>query len=182
MSLIEKKFALPRVLSLSFTIALLFWLSATIFAQTETISQNQNGKSAVQEAKKPASLQPVFADYRGVKIGMTADEVRSKINQDPRVEDKAGLYYIFSDNESAQISFDADKKVRMISIIFSGNESAAPKYTDVFGADTKIVAKDDGSIYKLVDYPSAGYWVAYSRSAGENPTIAVTMQKMRKKN
>jgi hypothetical protein len=34
-------------------------------------------------------------------------------------------------------------------------------------------------MYELKRYPSAGYWVAYSRTAGKNPIITVTMQKMR---
>ncbi len=77
-----------------------------------------------------------------------------------------------------QIRLDKDKKVRVISITYSDENKNAPKYADVFGADAETAAKPDGSIYRLVHYPQAGYWVAYSRTAGENPTVTVTMQKL----
>ncbi len=38
-------------------------------------------------------------------------------------------------------------------------------------------AKPDGSAYKLVTYPRAGYWVAYSRTAGDEPLTIITMQR-----
>jgi hypothetical protein len=38
--------------------------------------------------------------------------------------------------------------------------------------------KADGSAYKLIRYPKAGYWVSYSRTAGKDPTTTITMQKI----
>jgi hypothetical protein len=32
-------------------------------------------------------------------------------------------------------------------------------------------------MYKMVNYPAAGYWVAYSRTPGDEPMVMVTMQK-----
>jgi hypothetical protein len=46
----------------------------------------------------------------------------------------------------------------------------------VLGAEAG--AKTDGSIYKLLRYPKAGYWVSYSRTAGSSPTTTITMQKI----
>ena len=51
-----------------------------------------------------------------------------------------------------------------------------PSPKDVLGTDAD--KKPDGSLYKLVRYPKAGYWVSYSRTAGDSPTITVTMQKI----
>jgi hypothetical protein len=41
-----------------------------------------------------------------------------------------------------------------------------------------VEAKPDGTLYKLVQYPEAGYWVAYSRTAGDAPFTIITMQAM----
>ena len=46
----------------------------------------------------------------------------------------------------------------------------------VFGADVETQA--DGSKHRLVRYPKAGYWVSYSRTAGDTPIISVTIQKL----
>jgi hypothetical protein len=43
---------------------------------------------------------------------------------------------------------------------------------------TEIEVKPDGSIYKLLRFPKAGYWVSYSRTAGDAPLITITMKKM----
>jgi hypothetical protein len=77
-----------------------------------------------------------------------------------------------------QIRVDADKKVRFIAITYLDENKNAPKFADVFGAEIPVAEKPDGSIYNLVRYPEAGYWVAYSRTAGEKPSVTVTMQKL----
>jgi len=51
-----------------------------------------------------------------------------------------------------------------------------PTARDVLGTDAE--AKADGSQYKLLRYPKAGYWVSYSRTAGSTPTTTVTLQKI----
>lgn len=122
------------------------------------------------------ALTPVMTEYKSIKIGTTADEVRDKLGN-AEIDDKDGFYYRFSDEEFVQIRLDKDNKVRLISVTYSGEN--APMFTDVFGAETNVDVKPDGSIYKLVRYPKAGYWVAYSRTASEKPTITVTMQKLR---
>ena len=42
---------------------------------------------------------------------------------------------------------------------------------------TDIEARPDGSLYQMKTYPQAGYWVAYSRTAGDSPMVMITMQK-----
>ena len=51
---------------------------------------------------------------------------------------------------------------------------------EVLGVE--ITPKKNGTIYKLVRYPDAGYWVAYSRTAGKSPIVSVTMRKIRAPN
>ena len=110
---------------------------------------------------------------------MTADEVRDKIDKKPKIEDKDGFYYIFSDDESMQILLDENKKVKVISIIYSGDNSEAPTYEAVFGKDVPLEQSADGRVYKLIRYPESGFWVAYSSGAGERAPVTVTIQKLR---
>jgi hypothetical protein len=62
-----------------------------------------------------------------------------------------------------------------ISVDFIGAGTGVLTPQQVFGSDFET--KSDGSKSKLVRYPKAGYWVSYSRTAGDNPIISVTMQK-----
>lgn len=159
-------------------IGLLFWFAAPISAQTTETTPTLTAKTEVLKTEKPAGLQPVMKEYKGVKIGMAADEVREKIDETPKVADKDGFYFVFSDEESAQIVLDADKKVRVISVMYSGNDAKAPKYEEVFGKDVPVVEASENGIYNIVRYPEAGFWVAYNRTAGDKPLTTVTIQKM----
>jgi len=85
-------------------------------------------------------------------------------------------FFVFSDAESAQVHYDADKKVSAVSVDYLGDDSGAPTPEAVVGK--AISPRPDGSMHKLVRYPEAGYWVAYNRTAGSNPIITVTMQKI----
>ena len=118
---------------------------------------------------------PVYREYRGVQIGMTAEEARRKLGH---LKDKGDTadFFVFSDNETAQILYDADKKVATVSVDFMSGAADVPLAKAVIGSD--IEAKPDGSVYKLVRYPKAGYWVAYSKTAGDAPMVSVTIQKI----
>ena len=118
-------------------------------AQQQEVAVNSKASTAA------ASNVPVYADYRGIKIGMAADEVRSKVN---------GIYY------------DDKGKVTAISIDYFGDKNGAPAPEAVLGA--AIEAKPDGSMYQLNRYRDAGYWVSYNRTAGDKPIVTITMQKM----
>ena len=120
---------------------------------------------------------PRWQSYKGIALGMTADEVRQKLGA-AKSEDEYGFFYIFSETENAQFLLDANKKVRTVSVVFTAENTAAPKFADVFGNTAAPEPKPDGSIYKMVKYDEAGYWVSYSRMAGEKATIIVMIQKM----
>lgn len=118
---------------------------------------------------------PVFKDYRGVQIGMSADEVRKKLD---RLKD-GGLgqdFFVYSERESAQIYYDKERKVIAISVDYFGGDANAPSASAVLGEE--LQAKPDGSMYQLKRYPDAGYWVSYNRTAGEKPIVTITMQKI----
>ena len=121
-----------------------------------------------------AEPQPAFSDFKGVRIGMPVDEARKKLGS-PRDKSDEQDFYLFNDSEAVQIYYDKGKTVSAISIDFM-NGGNIPTCKDVLGADEQ--AKPDGSLYKMMRYPKAGYWVSYSRTAGNSPTITITMQKI----
>ena len=119
---------------------------------------------------------PVFNEYRGVQIGWLADDVRKKLG-DPANKGDEQDYYLFGEKEMCQIQYDkATKKVIAISVDFLTGSSTVITPQQVFGSD--IEAKPDGSKYKLIRYPKAGYWLSYNRTAGDAPIITVTLQKL----
>jgi len=144
-------------MALSCAIAAVFFLRAPSLAQ-----------------KGEAEAQPTFSDFKGVRIGMPLDEARKKLGS-PRDKSDEQDFYMIGDSQAVQIYYDKGKAVSAISIDFmSGN--GIPTCKDVLGADTP--PKADGSVYKLMRYPKAGYWVSYSRTAGNSPTVTITMQKI----
>ena len=117
---------------------------------------------------------PPFREYKGVRIGMAADEARKMLG-DPADKGDQQDFYSFSDNETAQIFYDPQKKVFAISVIYDGAGSGVPTAKAVLGTD--IEAKADGSMHQRVDFPKANCWVAYSRTGGDSPLVTVTLQK-----
>jgi hypothetical protein len=117
---------------------------------------------------------PKFSEYKGVRIGMSADEARQKLGK-ARAKDKTQDLYVFSDNESAQVFYDDKQLVYAISVDYTGKE-AAPAPVDILGQD--VTPKADGSIYQMQQYADAGYWVSYNRTAGNPPVVSVTMQRI----
>jgi len=118
---------------------------------------------------------PLFHEYRAVKIGMTSEEVRKKLSN-PNDKSDEQDFFIFSDNESAQVFYDKSKKVFAISVNFLNGARELPTAKGVFGSE--IAPKPDGSMYKMVRYPKAGCWVSFSRTAGDSPLTTVTLQKI----
>jgi len=117
---------------------------------------------------------PAFSEFKGVRIGMTMDEARKKLG-DPRDKSDEQDFYLFGDKMAAQVLYKTNKVVT-ISIDFMGGVNDAPSPKQVIGDD--LPAKPDGSMYKLVRYPKAGYWVSYNRTAGDSPLVSITMQKI----
>ena len=82
-----------------------------------------------------------------------------------------------NDAQVVQVYYDkATKKVTAISIDFMNGANQIPTAKEIIGSE--IDSKADGSGYKVVRYPKAGYWVSYSRTAGKEPTTTITMQKI----
>ena len=67
-----------------------------------------------------------------------------------------------------------------MTIMFTGDLKAAPGSKTVVGDE--IAAKPDGALHKMVQYPEAGFWISYVRTADPDAIIIITMQKMAKEN
>ena len=150
---------LPALSVLPLLLAALALLPAAARAQTDT---------------DKAKDEPPFREYRGVRIGMPADEAR-KLLGTPAEKDDRQDYYTFGENESCEVYYDEAKKVSAVKITFLGGKSVpAPK--SVLGDEPE--AKQDGSIYKMIRFPKVGYWLAYTRTAGDSPMTIIAMQKI----
>lgn len=122
----------------------------------------------------PQSRKPM-SDYRGISIGMKTDEVRTKLGEP---KDKSGEMdlYAFSETEVAQFYYSAEHLVSAMMITYTGDLKGAPTPKEVFGEDAET--KPDGSIFKMVRYPKAGYWISYNRSGGTDQVISLAFQKI----
>jgi hypothetical protein len=124
--------------------------------------------------KQDKAEEPPFHEYKGVHIGMTLDEARKKLGNPSDKSDKQDSY-IFNDNESCQVYYDGTKKVYAVAVTYlGGNAIPAPK--NVLGMEAD--SKPDGALYKMLRFPKVGYWVSYTRTAGDSPMTLVTMQKI----
>ena len=95
---------------------------------------------------------------------------------EPAVKDENEEVFLISDFEMVQVLYDKTGGVSAISVTYSAEHPNPPTALAVLGED--VAADADGRIYKLTRYPDLGYWVAYSRTAGEAPVVSVTMNKM----
>jgi len=122
---------------------------------------------------KVAKTQPLFSEYKGIRLGMKAQEVRARLGA-PTLKGDDQDYYAFSETESAQFAYDKTLAVFTISIDYTG--AGAPDYHNVIGPT--IDQKEDGSLYKRVNYEDQRFWVSYSRTVGTPPIVTITIQKM----
>lgn len=120
--------------------------------------------------------QPLYREYRGVRLGMTAAEARAKLGE-PVMKSDEQDFFVLSANETTQIVYDAFQKVVTISTDYSGGVGA-PDHRLVVG-DGMMLQRPDGSFFRMVQYESAGMWVSYNKSAAMLPVVTITIQLMR---
>ncbi len=144
-----------------------------IFA-SGSLATNAWAQSSQANAHVEAIQQPLYSDYKGVRLGMTPEEVRARLGK-PTQTDADQDYYVILEKETVQLAYDRAHKVNAISIDYLGG-IGAPDYKAVVGPDVEV--KPDGSIYQMVLYDKLGFWVSYHRSAGNVPVVTVTIQKV----
>ena len=172
----------PKLLSRSLlitalTLVTLVWCAPVARAQTDTSLPHSSSTSVTADEASgiDAAMMPAFKDYKGVRIGLSAEEVRQKLGE-PELKDEDEDLFLISDSEMVQVYYDKDGRVTAVSITYTGENATAPTAVAVLGEE--VAAGTDGRVYKLVRYPTVGYWVAYSRTAGDAPVVSVTMKKM----
>lgn len=116
---------------------------------------------------------PIYSEYKGVRLGMTAQETRARLGT-PAMKGNDQDYYVFSDSETAQIGYGADQKVVSISVDYLGG-IGAPDYQAVVSGELALTAS--GSLYRMIRYESLGFWVSYNRTTGSVPMVTITIQK-----
>ena len=155
-------------------LTLLMLITLVLLAATSAATTRaQTARRAAHSTPTAPVQQPLYSEYRGVRIGMTALEVRAKLGE-PLQKADDGDFYAFSEKETAQIAYDASHIVKTISVDYVGGVGA-PDYRAVVGSAVEV--KPDGAIYKVVHYDALGFWVYYNRSAGDAPTVTITLQK-----
>jgi hypothetical protein len=147
-------------------------LAASLLLAFTSLSAQTARKAATQASDEELAA---FKDYRGVQLGMTADEVRKKLGT-PKDKSDGQDFFVFNENETAQIVYDSTQKVVTISADYMTMGADVPTAKKVFGSD--VEAKADGSVYKLVRFPKAGYWLSFNRTGGNSPLTTVTLQKI----
>src|SRR4051812_45909212 len=78
-----------------------------------------------QIASAQSIIKPIYSGYKGVSIGTKLDDARTKLGA-PKDKSDAQDYYVFSDNETAQVLYDNDHSVRVISINYIGKLQTVP--------------------------------------------------------
>ena len=151
--------------------------AAAVFALLVSLAPNAAAQTQTPPTEPqhatPAAPEPLYREYRGVTLGMKAADVRAKLG---RAQEKSDVmdFYVFNDHERARVYYTQGKATAVIAT-YIGKDASAPAPAQVLGAE--IEAKPDGSMYQMKPYPQAGYWVAYSRTAGDSPMTIITMQK-----
>ena len=136
-------------------------------------AQAQKSRAAVN-AGPVVTQQPLYTDYKGVRLGMTAEEVKTKLGS-PTFSDKDLGYFVFSETETAQTGYDAAGRVTIISVDYQ-NGVGAPPPRAIVGAE--LETRENGSAYKVVYYENQGFSVSYGRTAGPVIIVSVTIQKL----
>jgi hypothetical protein len=149
-----------------------FGLAAIACAGLVLSANAQKARPAI--TAETAMQQPLYSDYRGVRLGMTPQEVRAKLGN-PVLKDEELDYFVFADNVTAQIAYDGAHKAKAISVDYPGGVGA-PDYLAVVGSE--LDTRPDGSMFKLVRYESLGFWVSYNRTVGPTAIVSITIQKI----
>ena len=143
--------------------AILLLLLAGMVAKGQSVP-TANGPGQVQ--------QQGYREYRGIRLGMTAAEVRAKLGE-PALKSDEQDFFVISANETAQIAYNAAKKAMTISTDYTGGVGA-PDYRSVVG-EGMLLQRPDGTAFKMVMNDAERFWVTYSKSATTPSIVTITI-------
>ena len=151
-------------------------IGALLLLLMGTIAKGQSETLATKISKTPAQIQqPLYREYRGVRLGMTAAEARAKLGE-PAMKSDEQDFYVVSANETAQIAYRAQRVV-MISTDYTDGVGA-PDYRSVVG-EGLLPQRPDGSLFKMVLHDSERFWVSYNKSASGVVVVTITIGSMK---
>ena len=135
------------------------------------VAKGQSPTQPTGTVKAHAQIQqPLYREYRGVRLGMTAAEARAKLGE-PAFKSDEQDFYVISASETTQIAY-REQKVVMISIDYAGGVGA-PDYRTVVGEG--LLERPDGSLFRMVRYDSERFWVTYNKSTAMVPLVTLTI-------
>lgn len=144
-----------------------------ILAFAAVLARGQSETPGARTARAHAQVQqPLYREYRGVRLGMTAAEVRAKLGE-PALKSDEQDFYLISANETAQIAYNAAQRVITISTDYTGG-AGAPDYKSVVG-EGLLLQRPDGSLFRMVMYDSERFWVSYNKSASAVSLVTITI-------
>ena len=162
---------------LQFTLFVALTLAA--LSLLSTVRAQGRAPKATAQTPAPSAAQteePLMREYKGVQIGMPAEQARKRLGEPSDTTDRRQDFFVISSSESAQVFYDAQRNVMAVSVNYLGDVSGAPTPEKVFGSPAEV--KPDGSVYKMVRYKGAGYFIVYTRTSGDDPLVNITMQKI----
>lgn len=150
---------------------LFFVIGVILLLLMGVVASGQTKSEAMKVARGYTQVQrPLYKEYRGVRLGMTAAETRAKLGE-PAMKSDEQDFYVFSPNETAQIGY-TEQKVVTISTDYTGGVGA-PDYRSVVGEN--LLQKPDGSLFRMVFHNSEFLWVSYYKSASVVPVVTITI-------
>ena len=147
--------------------ALLILLLGSLVANGQSVAPR-----AITARPQAQAQQPLYKEYRGVCLGMTATEVRAKLGE-PALKSDEQDFYIISANETAQIAYNTAQRVMTISTDYAGG-IGAPDYRTAVG-EGMLLTRPDGTVFRMVRYDSERFWVSYNKTAATVPTVTITI-------
>ena len=154
---------------------LIFFLIGVLllFLLIGIVANGQSEPTGKRTAKAHAQVeQPLYREYRGVRLNMTAADVRAKLGE-PSLKSDEQDFFVISANETTQIEYNAAHKVMTISTDYAGGVGA-PDYTSVVG-EGLLVQRPDGSVFRMVMYDSERFWVSYNKSVSTVAVVTITI-------
>ena len=152
---------------------LIMFVMGTLLVLVWSANAQAQRARAVASTAAVVTQQPLYTDYKGVRLGMTDQDARAKLGT-PAMTNGELDYFVFSDTETAQVTYDASRRVKAISVDYA-NGVGAPDYKAVVGGDLEM---KNGTLYKMARYERQGFWVSYYRNAGPVIIVTITIQKM----
>src|SRR5262245_52835479 len=161
------------VIKRNFFAGLIVPILFAVLGITVSVELVQAQKAPSQNAGTSALQQPIYSEYRGIRLGMTATEVRAKLGE-PNLKGDDQDFYMFSSSETTQFVYDAQHKTKAISVDYMGGVGA-PDPKTVVGGDLQV---SSAGLYKMVRYDKLGYWVSFNRTTGPVAVVTITMQRI----